>query len=213
LYLLSPVPKAIKSDSTKPTGTHTFEPTLLLTALTAYLQTGLSSSTASLARALANLPSLERTLLEISARCQNLVALEALLASLSPPTHPSLPTSTTTSSDDSDDASTPSNLLAPLLRHLDTGSLPSYFWRSLASAMPPRVTEILNKGGSTARTLRGSRDRLREIVRECVERGSRLPGSTEGRKAFVEGAGGAVVVNWEREAAVMVGSVVGSLGR
>jgi hypothetical protein len=213
LYLLSPVPKSTKSDSTKPTAIQSFEPTLLLTALTAYLQTGLSSSIASLARALANLPSLERTLLEISARCQNLVALEALLASLPPPTHPSLPILTTTASNDGDNASAPDNLLAPLLNHLDTASLPSYFWRSLASAMPPRVTEILNKGGSTARTLRGSRDRLREMLRECVERGSRLPGSNEARRAVVGGAGGAQVVNWEREAAVMVGSVVGTLGR
>jgi hypothetical protein len=77
--------------------------------------------------------------------------------------------------------------------------------------MPPRVTEILNKGGSTARTLRGSKDRVREMLRECVERGSRLPGSNEGRRAVVGGAGAAVTVNWEREAAVMVASVVGSL--
>jgi hypothetical protein len=211
LYLLSPVPKATKSDSTKLSESRNFEPTLLLAALTAYLQTSLSSSTASLARALANLPSLDRTLLEISARCQNLVALEALLASLSPPTHPSLPTSTTTSSDNGDDSPAPGNLLAPLLNHLDTASLPSYFWRSLSSAMPPRVTEILNKGGSTARTLRGSKDRVREMLRECVERGSRLPGSNEGRRTVVGGAGAAVTVNWEREAAVMVASVVGSL--
>ncbi|KAF1824893.1 uncharacterized protein K489DRAFT_377433 [Dissoconium aciculare CBS 342.82] len=214
LYLLSPVPKGSKSTVSEANEGRSFEPTLLLAALTSYLQISLSSSTASLARALANLPGLDRTLLEISARCQNLVALETLLASLQPPIHPSLPSpARSLDEDDGDDSLTPANLLAPLLRHLDTASLPSYFWRSLASAMPPRVNEVLNKGGSTARTLRASRDRLREMLRECVERGSRLPGTSEGRRTVGEGAGGTAVANWEREAAVMVGSVVGSLGR
>lgn len=63
LYLLSPT--SIKTTMV------TFEPSLMLNALQDYLQTQLKSSLASLARALGQLPSLERTLLEISARCQN----------------------------------------------------------------------------------------------------------------------------------------------
>ena len=51
-------------------------PPLQLAALQSYLRTSLTSSLASIARALANLPSLDRTLLEVSARCQNSVALE-----------------------------------------------------------------------------------------------------------------------------------------
>lgn len=194
LYLLSPA-----KPSTSP---ETFTPTLLINALQTYLQTALTSSLASLARALATLPTLDRTLLEIAARCQNIVALEALLSATHAPAHPLLP---------SPDPTAPtSNFLDPLLRHLDTSSLPSYFWRSLANQLSSRVQEILNRGGVSARTLRSNRDKVREAVRECVDRGSRLPqvsglggGSEEGRTRR----------NWEREAAVMVGSIVGPLGR
>jgi hypothetical protein len=87
------------------------------------------------------------------------------------------------------------------LQALDTSSLPSYFWRSLASNMSTRMQEIMYKGGVSARTLRSNKDRIRDAVRECVDRGSRLPGEKAGRKG--EG--------WEREAAVMVGSVVGGI--
>lgn len=75
--------------------------------------------------------------------------------------------------------------------------------------MSPRVQEILNKGGVSARTLRTNRDRVREAVRECVERGSRLPQAAAGT-GLGKREGGA---NWEREAAVMVGGIVGPLGR
>ncbi|KAF2166223.1 hypothetical protein M409DRAFT_23415 [Zasmidium cellare ATCC 36951] len=183
LYLLSPV----KRDATL----EAFEPTLLVQALQSYLQTALTSSLAALSRALATLPTLERTLLEISARCQNITALENLLETIKPPAHPLLPPSdSSTTTDD--------NFLQPLLRHLDTSSLPSYFWRSMAGQMTARVQEILQKGGVSARTLRSNRDRVRDSVRECVDRGY--------RGAKKQG-------NWEREAAVMVGSVVGPLGR
>ena len=195
LYLLSP---------TKPNIT-TFTPTLLISTLQSYLQTALTSSLASLSRALATLPTLDRTLLEISARCQNIVALEALLSTTTPPRHPYLiakPAYTNTQE-------APTNLLTPLLNHLDTSSLPSYFWRSMAGQMSPRVQEILNKGGVSARTLRTNRDRVREAVRECVERGSRLPQAAAGTGLGKREGGG----NWEREAAVMVGGIVGPLGR
>ncbi|KAK5187918.1 Conserved oligomeric Golgi complex subunit, partial [Cryomyces antarcticus] len=115
LYLLSP---------TKTNTTANFEPILLVSALQNYLQTALTSSLAALTRALATLPTLDRTLLEISARCQNIVALEALLESIKPPPHPLL-------TDTVVDVPTEPlrNFLQPLLTALDTSSLPSYFWR------------------------------------------------------------------------------------
>ncbi|KAK8222042.1 Conserved oligomeric Golgi complex subunit [Zalaria obscura] len=192
LYLLSPTKPGQPASS--------FEPSLLISALQSYLQTALTSSLASLARALATLPTLDRTLLEISARCQNIVALEALLSATKAPTHPLLV-------DDAAERQERPDFLTPLLAALDTSSLPSYFWRSLASSLSSRVQEILNRGGVSARTLRSNRDRVREAVRECVNRGSRLPvaGLGKGREEEVRG--------WEREAAVMVGSIVGVLGR
>lgn len=192
LYYLSP---------TKPRQTpEKFAPQLLISALQAYLQTQLQSSLASLARALATLPTLDRALLEISARCQNIVALEALLGVTKTPRHPLL----TESSPGTD---LPKDLLTPLLTALDTASLPSFFWRSLASNLSSRVQEILNRGGVSARTLRSNRDRVREAVRECVARGSELPSAAQPGRAKVK------VGNWEREAAVMVGAIVGPLGR
>lgn len=72
------------------------------------------------------------------------------------------------------------------------------------------MQEILNRGGVSARTLRSNRERVCAAVRECVHRGSQLP------VAGLTGAnqkGGRMVGNWEREAAVMVGSISGVLGR
>lgn len=180
----------------------TLNPPLLLQALQTYLRTALTSSLASLGRALSNLPTLDRTLLEISARCQNVVALEALLATIHRPSPP--PTASATSTTNSE----PSTLLQPLLTSLDTSSLPSYFWRSLAEGLAPRVADLVSKGGPTARSLRGGREKIREGVRECVLRGSRAPSGSVGLGAEKGGKG-----EWEREAAVMVGSVVGPLGR
>jgi hypothetical protein len=205
LYLLS----ATKGSS----NVEAFEPTLLISALQSYLQTALTSSLASIARALATLPTLERTLLEVSARCQNIVALEALLESIKPPPHPMFANSeiTTVSNGNANGerSARTSNFLAPLLRHLDTSSLPSYFWRSLAGQLTAKVQEILARGGVSARTLRTNRDRVRDAIRECVDRGSQLPvsGLSQMRKD------GGKVGNWEREAAVMVQSVVGPLQR
>ncbi|KAI4839678.1 golgi transport complex component Cog5 [Aureobasidium sp. EXF-8846] len=164
LYLLSPVSLPPKSSSVQGT---MFNPTILVAALQSYLQTSLTASATSLARALATLPTLDHNATPAS--------LEA-----------------------------PSNFLGPLLAALDTSSLPSYFWRSLASSLAPRVQEIIARGGVSARTLKTNRDKVRDAVRECVHRGSQLPSSTGSKK---------VVGNWEREAAVMVGSIIGSLGR
>jgi hypothetical protein len=193
LYFLSPIPPGATSAN--------YEPTLLINALQDYLQTGLKSSLAALGRALGQLPTLDRTLLEISARCQNIVALEALLSSIKPPAHPFF------SDTKVDSTSARLNMLQPLLQSLDTSSLPSYFWRSLASNLSTRVQEILNRGGVSARTLRTNKDRVRDAIRTCVNRGSQLPAGplSKGRTIM---AG-----NWEREAAVMIGSIVGVLGR
>ena len=155
---------------------------------------------ASIARALANLPTLDRTLLEVSARCQNIVALESLLESLKLPATSESQRSLSGPGGESGSGS--SNFLEPLLASLDTSSLPSYFWRSLAEGLAPRVTDLLVKGGVTARALRGHRERVRESIRECVLKGSQGPGRARERSGA-----------WEREAAVMVGSIIGALGR
>lgn len=176
-------------------------PQLLLSALQAYLRTCLTSSLASIARALATLSTLDRTLLEVSARCQNIIALESLLESVKPPQRPSTePLSTDSRTGDGKDE--PPNLLEPLLAALDTSSLPSYFWRSLAEGLASRVAELISRGGASARALKAQREKVRDGIRECVLRGSQGPSSIKGR----EGA-------WEREAAVMVGSILGALGR
>ena len=173
---------------------HLLSPQLLLSALQSYLRTSLTSSLASIARALANLPNLDRTLLEVSARCQNIVALEALLETVKAPSQP-------INQSQSGGSELP-NFLQPLLAALDTSSLPSFFWRSLAEGLAGRVSDLVARGGVNARTLRSQRDRVRESIRDCVFKGSQGPGGARGR----EGA-------WEREAAVMVGSVIGALAR
>ncbi|EXJ67062.1 uncharacterized protein A1O5_09708 [Cladophialophora psammophila CBS 110553] len=229
LYLLSPAPRIDGEKMTK----KDFEPEYLLRALQGYLQTAITSSSASIGRALGQLPTLDRVLLETSARCQSIVALEVLLRGISPPDHPSLqleaPDDKRTINDggeegldeDRDEITVPSthvppdNFLSLLLGALDTASLPSYFWRSLASSLSLRVQEILTRGGVSARTLRSQRDTVRQEVRECVLRGSKLP------KVVLVGDPKATsttrdeqqVDNWDREAAVMVGSVVSLLGR
>ena len=173
---------------------HLLSPQLQLQALQSYLRTSLTSSLASIARALANLPNLDRTLLEVSARCQNIVALESLLETVKPLPFPLKETG--------ESEKEQPNFLGHLLSSLDTSSLPSYFWRSLAEGLSSRVTDLLSRGGVNARTLRSNRDRVRESIRDCVFKGSQGPGGARGN----QGA-------WEREAAVMVGSVVGALGR
>ncbi|KAF7928802.1 uncharacterized protein EAE97_009644 [Botrytis byssoidea] len=175
-----------------------WEPNLLVQSLQDYLRTALTSSLASLSRALATLPTLDRTLLEVSARCQNVLALESLLASIQPPAHPNLP---------SDDLA-PANFLQPLLTSLETGSLPSYFWRTLAGGLTTKVQEIINKGGVSARTLRSNRNSVRDAIRECVVKGSRAPAGITALKGEKKAD-----ASWEREVAVMVGSVMGPLGR
>ena len=64
------------------------------------------------------------------------------------------------------------------------------------------MQDIVNRGGVSARTLKSQKDRVRESIRECVVRGCQSVTSGE------RGEG-----KWEREVGVMVGSVVGVLGR
>ncbi|KAI0404773.1 Golgi transport complex subunit 5-domain-containing protein [Xylaria palmicola] len=196
LYLVSPT-MAVKSDK--------WTPQLLVQALEVYLRNALQSSIASLTRSLATLPSLDRTLSEVSARCQNIVALEIILEATKPPPHPLVPGHKHTTEKH--------NLLQPLLTYLETGSLASYFWRSVAGSLATRVQEIVNRGGVSARTLKTNRHAVGEAIRECVTRGSQPPSTVapnkgRGARGDAEGNGG-----WEREVAVMVGSVVNNLGR
>ena len=100
-----------------------------------------------------------------------------------------------------------------LLNALDTASLPSYFWRSLASSLSSRVSEILNRGGVSARALKSQRETVRAEIRECVLRGSRMPKTVVLGDAQAAPKGEEPVDNWEMEAAVMEQSVVGLLGR
>ncbi|KAF9889171.1 hypothetical protein FE257_007660 [Aspergillus nanangensis] len=208
LYLLSPLPRNLSAASE-------FQPELLLSTLQGYMHTAIVSSLNALVKALSVLPNLERTLSELSGKCQDILALEAILGNLRPPSHPLLPTAERNGDrvESQDQDTVPKhNLLQPLLSALDTSSLPSYFWRSLASSLTGRVQEILNRGGVSARTLRSNRDRLKREIRECVLRGSQLPpsilGLEKGRQGTEAGSG-----NWEREAAVMVSSVGNVLDR
>lgn len=184
-------------------------PQLLLSTLQTYLRTCLTSSLASIARALANLPTLDRTLQEVSIRCQNIVALESLLENIKPP-----PRSLDIEGEPlymelspGERAEEINNLLRPLLAALDTSSLPSFFWRSMAESLAPRVADLVSKGGQAARALKAQKDRVRDNIRECVLRGSQgLDRPTAPNRISPEGV-------WEREAAVMVGSVLGPLSR
>jgi len=214
LYLLSPAPRIDGKSMNK----SDFEPEYLLRALQSYLQSAITSSSAAMGRALAQLPSLEKTMIDISARCQNIVALEALLRGIQAPNHPLLhdaaPEAEVNRNASNDDdvlaiEEEKCNLLDPLLQALDTASLPSYFWRSLAASLATRVQEILHRGGISARTLRSQKEGVRTEIRECVLRGSKMPASISGSAAGKE----EIVGNWEREAAVMIGAVVGVLGR
>ncbi|KAK6206881.1 hypothetical protein QIS74_13369 [Colletotrichum tabaci] len=190
LFLLSPTPATATAQKTD-----RWAPQLLLQALETYLRSALQSSIAALSRSLSQLPTLDRTLADISARCQNVVALELVLESTKLPTHPLVAAA----------SQRQTNMLQPLLAHLETGSLPSYFWRTMAGNLGTRVQEIVNRGGVSARTLRSNKASVGDAVRDCVVRGCRMPSALKG-KGRGEG-------NWEREVAVMVGSVVNNFGR
>ena len=83
----------------------------------------------------------------------------------------------------------------------------SYFWRTLAGGLSTKTAEIVNRGGVSARALKTNKKSVGDSVRDCVIRGCQAPtGSGKEGKDKKEDS-------WEREIAVMVGSVVGALGR
>ena len=207
LYLLSPT--ATRSSSSSGGSNKKWAPTLMLQALESYLRSALQSSIAGLGRGLNTLPTLDRILAEVTARCQNIVALEAVLESAKAPVHPHPQAAAAVSEK--------GNLLQPLLAHLETGSLASYFWRTMASSVAPRVQDMITRGGVSARVLRANKNAVGEAIRDCVVKGSQLPsavaavaakGKAKAKEGEADGAGA-----WEREVAVMTGSVLGPLGR
>ncbi|KAF8537394.1 Golgi transport complex subunit 5-domain-containing protein [Trichophaea hybrida] len=165
---------------------------LLTTAMQTLLNTAVNASLGALTRSLTALTTLDRSVAEVAARCQNLVALQTLLTSIPLPS-------------DEDAAAAPEytettagrrSLLDPLLEQLDTTNLQSMFFRSVATGLEPRVSQVVARGGSNARILRGAKERVRNSLRACVERG----------------LGPVVQKSVDFEVAVMVGAA-GSLGR
>ncbi|KAG8408058.1 Conserved oligomeric Golgi complex subunit [Metarhizium acridum] len=189
LYLLSPT-CGVKPDR--------WSPRLLLTALDNYIRSSLQTSITSLSRSLGQLPSLDRALSEVTSKCQNMIALEIILHASKPPAHPLLPTSSTHKQP---------SLIQPLLAHLETGSLASYFWRTIAGSLASRVQDIVNRGGVVARSLKSNKANVGDAIRQAVIKGSQPPG------AFATGRNKekATKANWDREVAVMVGSVTNNL--
>ncbi|CAI6095393.1 unnamed protein product [Clonostachys chloroleuca] len=190
LYLLSPT---VGIDLEK------WKPRFLLQALEAYIRLALQTGTATLARSLGQLPTLEKSLGDVSAKCQNIVALEIILEATKAPAHPLLPKTL--------ESKQPS-LLQSLLSHLETGSLPSYYWRTMASSLSGRVQEIMNRGGVVARNLKSNKVNLGEHIRHAVIKGCLTPPALSTIKDKEK-----TQVNLDREVAVMVASVVNSIGR
>lgn len=187
LYLSSPT-LGFKPDK--------WTPRFLLQSLESYIRTSLQSAITALSRSLGQLPTLEKSLAEVTAKCQSIISLEIVLSVTKSPSHPLVPA-----------ASDKQGFLLPLLlAHLETGSLPSYFWRTMASSLGGRVQEIMNRGGVVARTLKSNKAAVGDAIRQAVVRGSQVPLALTGVKSKEKGQ-----VNWDREVAVMVGSVVNNI--
>ncbi|KAJ5582268.1 hypothetical protein N7535_000888 [Penicillium sp. DV-2018c] len=163
LYLLSPPPKARITAAD-------YKPELLLSTLQGFMHTAIMTSVNNLSRALTQLPVMDRTLADISARCQDIVALEYIITSF---------------------------LLLAVSRLVSQPARPG-------NRQP---------GGVSARSLRSNRDRLRVEIKECVLRASQVSATSLPAEKGRSGTETVVVGNWEREAAVMVSSIVGPLGR
>jgi hypothetical protein len=187
LYLLSPT-LGFKLDK--------WTPRFMLQALESYIRTSLQGSVTTLSRSLGQLSTLDKAMAEVSARCQSIVSLEIVLGAAKPPSHPLLP-------------GTPGKagvLLHLFLAHLETGSLPSYYWRTMASSLTGRVQEIMNRGGVVARTLKSNKAAVGDAIRQAVIRGCQVPPALTDVKTKEKNQ-----VNWDREVAVMVGSVVNAI--
>lgn len=170
-------------------------PRNLMQVLETYIRGALQSSITALSRSLGQLPTLDKALAEVTTRCQNIVSLEVILEATKPPSHPFLQGVTTAP-----------NLLQPLLSYLETGSLVSFFWRTMASSLTNRVQDIVNRGGVVARTLRTNKANVGDAIRQAVIKGSQVPSALSGPKGK-----GRIESNWDREVAVMVASVVNNL--
>lgn len=191
LYLLSPSAD-IQPDK--------WSPKLLLQALETYVRSALQASTAALSRSLGQLPTLDKSLVEVVSHCQNIASLELILEGIETPAHPliSLPAK----------KKQQHNLYQLLLSRFETSSLVSYFWRTMASNISSRVQEIATRGGIVARTLRTNKNVVGDAIRQAVVRGGQPPivFASSKKKPVVE-------ASWDREIAVMVGSVVNNIGR
>ncbi|KAL7927279.1 Golgi transport complex subunit 5 domain-containing protein [Trichoderma austrokoningii] len=191
LYLLSPT-SGIQLEK--------WTPKLLAQALDSYVRSALQASTAALSRSLGQLPTLDKSLVEVVSLCQNIASLELILEAAEVPTHPLVPASAKKRQQQT--------LLRLLLSRFETSSLISYFWRSMASNISARVQEINTRGGIVARTLRTNKNVVGDALRQAVIRGSQAPNafSSSKKKPGVE-------TSWDREIAVMTGSVLNNIGR
>ena len=192
LYLLSP---------TVGTKLEKWTPRLLLQALEAYIRSALQTGVAILGRSLGQLPTLDKSLAEVTAKCQNIISLELVLEATKSPSHPQVPETAPSQRKNA-------TLLHSLLAHLETGSLPSYFWRTMAGNLTSRVQEIMNRGGVVARTLKSNKTSVGDAIRQAVIKGCQPPSAMTSSKGKAKPE-----ANWDREAAVMVASVVNNLGR
>lgn len=191
LYLLSPI---------LGTKLEKWTPRFLLQALESYIRTALQSGVTTLSRSLGQLPTLDKSLAEVTAKCQNIVSLEIVLEATKTPSHPLLPPGAQQL------GQVP--LLQSLLAHLETSSLPSYYWRTMAGSLTGRVQDIVNRGGVVARTLKSNKTSVGEAIRQAVARGCQPPNALSAARGKDKAPG-----NWDREIAVMTGSVLNNLGR
>ena len=76
----------------------------------------------------------------------------------------------------------------------------------MASSLATRVQDIMSRGGVVARTLRTNKNTVRDAIRQAVIKGSQLHSALAGSKGRTKAE-----ANWDREVAVMVGSVVNNL--
>ncbi|EGR48168.1 intra-Golgi transport complex, subunit 5 [Trichoderma reesei QM6a] len=192
LYLLSPS-AGIQPDK--------WSPKLLLQALETYVRSPLQASTAALSRSLGQLPTLDKSLAEVVSHCQNIASLELILETIETPTHPLFPAPAKKKQQQH-------SLYQLLLSRFETSSLVSYFWRTMASNISTRVQEIATRGGIVARTLRTNKNVVGDAIRQAVVRGGQAPNvfASSKKKPVAE-------ASWDREIAVMVGSVLNNIGR
>lgn len=228
LHLLSP--------STAAPGTIASTKPPLLTSLHSFLNNQATTSLSALSRVFSSLtptqpspPAFDRSLSEIVSKIRVIVVLEELLGniplsalnpsgSLAPTLSTTLPTELLSVGDTDVDANTreDGSLLSQLLSELDTTTLPTLFFRNLASGLESLVRNVLARGGIAARGLRAGKDKLREGLQGVVERG--LTGEvgegtsyTGERRRGIERAGKRKRKQGERD--VGVGVLIGGIER